>query len=110
MFQQFLHWLDEGRDSGGTRYLEMRRRLAGYFDRKNCEHCDDLADETLTRVMRRIQEDGSIRETPPARYCYINLMPQQIYIVDEMERIATRDEVSCDEELTVAEGIGAHGG
>ena len=71
MFQQFLHWLDEGRDSGGTRYLEMRRRLAGYFDRKNCEHCDDLADETLSRVMRRIQEDTSIRETPPARYCYI---------------------------------------
>jgi RNA polymerase sigma factor (sigma-70 family) len=69
-FQQFLHWLDEGCDSGGARYLEMRRRLAGYFDRKNCEHPDDLADETLNRVMRRFHE-VSVSNTPPARYCYI---------------------------------------
>jgi RNA polymerase sigma factor (sigma-70 family) len=70
-FQEFLQWLDEGRDSGGTRYLEMRRRLAGYFDRKNCDHPDDLADETLNRVMRRFHEDDSLRNTQPARYCYI---------------------------------------
>jgi RNA polymerase sigma factor (sigma-70 family) len=66
-----LRWLDEGRDSGGARYVEMRRRLVTYFDRKNCEHPDDLADETLNRVMRRFQEETSLGNTPPARYCYI---------------------------------------
>jgi RNA polymerase sigma factor (sigma-70 family) len=66
-----LYWLDEGRDSGGARYVEMRRRLVAYFDRKNCEHPDDLADETLNRVMRRFQEAASVGKTPPARYCYI---------------------------------------
>jgi RNA polymerase sigma factor (sigma-70 family) len=66
-----LHWLDEGSDSGGARYLEMRRRLVAYFDRKNCEHPDELADETLNRVMRRFQEEASLSNTPPARYCYI---------------------------------------
>ena len=49
----------------------MRRRLVAYFDRKNCEHPDDLADETLTRVMRRFQEEATLSNTPPARYCYI---------------------------------------
>jgi len=66
-----LQWLDEGQDSEGARYLELRRRLVAYFDRKNCEHPDDLADETLNRVMRRFQEESSVSNTPPARYCYI---------------------------------------
>ena len=49
----------------------MRRRLVAYFDRKDCLHPDDLADETLNRVTRRLEEVGSITDTPPARYCYI---------------------------------------
>ena len=69
--RQLLNWLDEGKDSDGERYLEIRRRLVSYFDRKNCDHPDDLADETLNRVMRRLEEEGSIDNTPPARYCYI---------------------------------------
>jgi hypothetical protein len=58
--QQFLHWLDEGVDSGGQKYLEMRRRLVTYFDRKNCLSADELADETLSRVAQKLQEKGSI--------------------------------------------------
>lgn len=70
-FRQFLHWLDEGVDSGGERYLEMRRRLAFYFDRKNCLAPDDLADETLNRVARKVEEKGTISGLSPAHYCYI---------------------------------------
>jgi len=70
-FRQFLHWLDEGIDSGGERYLEMRRRLALYFDRKNCLSPDDLADETLNRVARKLEEQGSITDLSPAHYCYV---------------------------------------
>jgi DNA-directed RNA polymerase specialized sigma24 family protein len=49
----------------------MRRRLAAYFDRKRCLTPDELADETLTRVARRLEEAGAITDTSPARYCYI---------------------------------------
>src|SRR5215470_2511698 len=70
-FRYFLQWLDEGVDSGGERYLEMRRRLALYFDRKNCVSPDDLADETLNRVARKLEEKGSIKELTPAHYCYV---------------------------------------
>jgi DNA-directed RNA polymerase specialized sigma24 family protein len=69
-FQQLLAWLDEGTDSGGARYVEMRRRLVGYFTRKRCLAVDDLADETLNRVARRLEEEGGIPDAP-ARYCYI---------------------------------------
>ena len=70
-FRQFLHWMDEGVDSDGERYLELRRRLVLYFDRKNCLNADDLADETLNRVAQKFQERGEITNISPAQYCYV---------------------------------------
>jgi len=70
-FRQFLNWLDEGVDSNGERYLEMRRRLGRYFDRRNCSSPGDLADETLNRVARKLEEKGEIVGATPAHYCYI---------------------------------------
>jgi RNA polymerase sigma factor (sigma-70 family) len=70
-FRRFLSWLDEGVDTGGEEYLEMRRRLARYFERRNCLSPDDLADETLNRVARKLEEKGEIVGASPAHYCYI---------------------------------------
>ena len=70
-FDRLLAWLDEGSESGGQRYLEMRERLVDYFGRRDCPIPEDLADETLNRVARRLEETGSIDEVVPARYCYI---------------------------------------
>jgi len=71
-FERLLDWLDEGESSDGRRYLEMRRRLVAYFDRKNCSSADELTDETLNRVARRLEEEGTTEsDTPAARYCYI---------------------------------------
>ena len=69
--RQFLSWLDEGAESKGERYLEMRRRLVRYFDYRNCPSPDDLADETLNRVARKLEEKGEIVGASPAHYCYI---------------------------------------
>lgn len=69
-FAALLEWLDAGSDSRGQAYLEVRRRLVTYFDRKGCQNADDLADETLNRVQRRLEEEGSIRSESPAKFCY----------------------------------------
>jgi DNA-directed RNA polymerase specialized sigma24 family protein len=69
-FDRLLVWFDEGTDSGGQKYLEMRVRLTRYFDRKHCKSPDELADETLNRVARRLMEEGSLSDTTPAKYCY----------------------------------------
>ena len=71
VFDRLLAWLDDGTESHGERYLEMRRRLVSYFDRRNRPAADELADETLNRVARMLEQDGAIATTPPARYCYI---------------------------------------
>ncbi|HSO73947.1 MAG TPA: hypothetical protein VLU47_03850, partial [Blastocatellia bacterium] len=70
-FHRLLGWLDEESDSGGQRYLEIRRRLVLYFDRKNCRTPDELADETLNHVTPRLEEEGAIITDTPANYCYI---------------------------------------
>lgn len=69
-FQKLLQWLDAGTDSDGQQYLEMRARLARYFDRRGCLPADELADETLSRVEHRLQELGAITDTSPAQYCF----------------------------------------
>jgi len=69
-FNRLLEWLDNGVDSQGETYVEMRRRLVAYFYRRNRRAADDLADETLNRIGRTLQKDGAVAITPPARYCY----------------------------------------
>jgi DNA-directed RNA polymerase specialized sigma24 family protein len=69
-FTRLLEWLDDGSDSQGGSYLEMRRRLVSYFDRRNRLSADELADETLNRIGRTL-EKTTIAITPPARYCYV---------------------------------------
>jgi len=49
----------------------MRRRLVRYFDFRNCPFPDDLADETLNRVARKLEEKGEIVGATPTHYCYI---------------------------------------
>ena len=69
-FHRLLEWLGAGTADGQT-YLEIRRRLVAYFDRKNCRGPNDLADEVLNRVARRLEEVASIDVDPPAKYCFI---------------------------------------
>lgn len=70
-FNRLLQWLDDGNDTQGEAYLEMRRRLVSYFDRRNRPAPDELADDTLNRVARTLEETGTIGIKPPARYCYV---------------------------------------
>jgi DNA-directed RNA polymerase specialized sigma24 family protein len=92
-FRQLLDWLDEGVNSDGSRYLEIRKRLVLYFDRKNCLTPDELADETLNRVARRLEEEGTISTDTPAHYCYI---VARFVLLEELRRIPQK---ALDEHL-----------
>ena len=92
-FHRLLNWLDGGTDSDGQKYLEMRQRLVAYFDRKNCLTPDELADETLTRIARRLEEEGVIQSETPAKYCYIVAR----FVFMEYLRDKQKDGVSFDD-------------
>ena len=70
-FTRLLAWLDDGTESKGERYLEVRRRLVAYFDRQNRPAPDALADETLNRISKTLEKSGAIATKPPLRYCYV---------------------------------------
>lgn len=70
-FGRLLEWLDDGAPSDGARYVEIRERLVAYFERRNCPDPDELADDTFNRIARTLEEQGVIRTTPPAKYCYV---------------------------------------
>jgi DNA-directed RNA polymerase specialized sigma24 family protein len=95
-FSAFLEWLDSGQGSPGESYVEMRARLVAYFDRKNCVAPDDLADETLNRVARRLEEEGQITDASPPHYCYITAK----FVFLEYLRRTERAQVSLDELTT----------
>jgi DNA-directed RNA polymerase specialized sigma24 family protein len=95
-FTRLLRWLDEDSDSQGERYLDMRRRLVAYFDRRNRPAPDILADETFDRVSRTLEESGRIHVTPPARYCYV---VARFVLLEDIRR--GRRSVSFDESRPV---------
>jgi DNA-directed RNA polymerase specialized sigma24 family protein len=91
-FVRFLAWIDDGRESDGQEYLALRGRLVAYFDRKGCDVPDELADQTLERVNRRLDEVGEIVVETPAKFCYITAK----FVFLEYLRSARRREDTVD--------------
>ena len=55
-FDRLLIWLDEDRDLAGAKYEDIRIRLIKIFLRKGCNIPEELADETINRVARKLIE------------------------------------------------------
>lgn len=53
-FDQFLAVLDPNRERAGQKYELLRTRVVKFFEWRACRFPDDLADETLDRVMRKV--------------------------------------------------------
>jgi RNA polymerase sigma factor (sigma-70 family) len=53
-----LAGLDSDRERAALKYEEIRRRLIKRFRSRGCIEAEDLADETINRVIRRLNEIG----------------------------------------------------
>ncbi|HSB10806.1 MAG TPA: hypothetical protein VLM38_15060 [Blastocatellia bacterium] len=69
-FDRFLVWLDPDRDQAGAKYEEIRRRLIKIFACRGCSTGEELADETINRVIRRMQDIADSYSGDPALYFY----------------------------------------
>lgn len=55
-FDRLLDWLDADRDQAGLAYEKIRRRLIAILASRGCLSADELADETIDRVARRVKD------------------------------------------------------
>jgi len=69
-FTKFLVWLNPSPDKAGEKYEDIRRRLIKIFTCRGCYCPEDLADETINRVIRKFQEIGENYVGDPALYFY----------------------------------------
>jgi RNA polymerase sigma factor (sigma-70 family) len=69
-FELFLTWLDPNREEAGLKYEAMRRRLLVFFEMRGCLHADDLTDETINIVIRKIPSLDGKYHGDAAAYFY----------------------------------------
>jgi DNA-directed RNA polymerase specialized sigma24 family protein len=69
-FDKLLTWLDPDREKAGIKYEQIRHRLIKIFAGRGCADAEDLADETINRVTKRLDEIVSDFQGDRARYFY----------------------------------------
>jgi len=66
-FAGFLEWLSPDRDRAGEEYERLRFRLCTFFSQRRCSFADELADETINRVILKSSEE---RIENKIAFCY----------------------------------------
>jgi RNA polymerase sigma factor (sigma-70 family) len=69
-FERFLSWLNPDHELAAKKYEEVRRRLIKIFACRGCTEAEDLADETITRVIRKVQVIIDTYVGEPVLYFY----------------------------------------
>src|SRR5262245_3133226 len=67
---RLLHWLDRDRDRAGQRYEQIRSGLIKVFLCRGSVDPEELADETINRVARKVQEIAGSYVGDPTLYFY----------------------------------------
>lgn len=67
-FDSLMTWLGKDRELAGTRYESIRSGLVRIFVSKGFSDAEDLADETINRVMVRLADIRENYTGEPARY------------------------------------------
>lgn len=66
-FARFLEWLSPDREAAGEEYERLRFRLCTFFSQRQCSFADELADETINRVIFKSAEEEIENKLA---YCY----------------------------------------
>ena len=69
-FDALLAWLDPDRENAGRKYEQIRHSLVLIFEWRGYPDAEDLADETMTRVLKKVPEITPGYTGEPALYFY----------------------------------------
>jgi DNA-directed RNA polymerase specialized sigma24 family protein len=77
-FDNLLAWLDSDREKAGEKYEKIRLKLIKIFVCRGCSTPEELADETINRVTRKVQEIADTYVGDPA--LYFSNVAQKIFL------------------------------
>lgn len=69
-FEKLLRWLDEDREQAGYIYETIRVRLIKIFYSRGCQQAEEMTDETIDRVVRKIDWLTENYQGEPALFFY----------------------------------------
>ena len=69
-FEKLLNWLDPDWEIAGQKYEAIRLRLIKIFKARGCFIAEDLADQTIDRVIQKLDEIIDVYQGTPAQYFY----------------------------------------
>ncbi len=61
-FDQFLAILDSDREIAGEKYEALRHRIVKFFEWRACATPEDLADQTIDRLVRKVSAGEDVRD------------------------------------------------
>lgn len=97
-FEALLCWLDPDREQAGIKYEQIRSGLISFFTgRGHCE-AEDLADETINRVISRLHEVSNQVTGERSRYFYgVARKVQLEYLRRKIPQIQQTSAVNSDQ-------------
>ena len=103
-FDRLLLSFGDDRDSGGTKYLEIRSNLTRFFEWRGCPFPEDHADETFNRIAKRVGEGEDIQN--PAGYAMgvARLLVLEIMKGRHREQVALNEMTSTRSDLSAEPG------
>lgn len=69
-FERLLRWLDPDREKAGEKYEQIRFKLIKIYERRGCIVPDELADETIDRVSKKLPEIADTYTGDKSLYFY----------------------------------------
>lgn len=69
-FNRLLKWLDPDPEQAGKKYETIRRKLIKIFASRNCPVAEELADVTIDRVRKKVEEIAANYVGDPALYFF----------------------------------------
>ena len=86
-FDQFLSLLDLDRDRAGESYETLRRNLVQMFIWRGCRDPESHADETINRVIRKIDEGEEVRDIIAYAHGVARRLLLEIFKKQEREQV-----------------------
>ncbi len=69
-FEALLSWLSPDREKAGAIYEKIRQKLIGFFTRRACICPEELTDDTISRVARKVAENKVENSDNPGSFFY----------------------------------------